>query len=718
MPIVAPAVARDFLDDALVATEEAMAEIQNANPKIKLSSERMALYEAYVKNHKDTVGFNATEGPRVMSGKTKTIERYASSLKGCFAFCVATGRYQTALYIDAYRCPADPLPFIPEDILAYALYKSNDRNQNITLPEKPGAQPLKNVEGHIITSTAEWKAPTNIDHLRAALRALVKYYGQDQQYQAACPRCAAANPGSLNRDGQGQSDWRSCSQHAGQPKLLPSGNPLTESYFLKQVTELKERLAKKHKVRGNLAILPAQLRRIRKHLINSGSLEGLQTYCMMILGVKLFLRADELIKIRICDFKKEYATIHPNSIKSLCIGIQGKTDEEEVTLMIYRDDKNPEFCALRHLLVYVKKARITSGCLFPSWPKLKKAVQRSETAPVSFADNDHVTYDDWLKRMKAVVGTVFTEAEKKEFTIGTHTLRKTAYLFACWGIMVIVKLDRDGSGNLQMPAAVLVNLLLSARHRSVSSSATYIADTGALFEMSQIERFQHEQRVSRWQSIFVRATPLARNVTQPSSPYQAELPALADFFFDRELLLPDDSSTLYATALEISMRETEESDPMAKILAMLAPESRTQAKALLEEMCRNAVQSRDNLVSAASAAHVSPDRAFASDLAAAPSSAKRRRAECAVVSLKEHRERAGTYANQGQVKKFLMLMQEVDGLSVDEKDRKWRMRARNVVKRLQGCVDGCFNGKLEDFCASNPNFGVAKYKCTCNQSNE
>jgi hypothetical protein len=45
--------------------------------------------------------------------------------------------------------------------------------------------------------------------------------------------------------------------------------------------------------------------------------------------------------------------------------VQGKYDPEPVHLYLWVDEECPEFCLVRHLLVYVYLAGIKAGFLFP-----------------------------------------------------------------------------------------------------------------------------------------------------------------------------------------------------------------------------------------------------------------------------------------------------------------------------------------------------------------
>jgi hypothetical protein len=52
-------------------------------------------------------------------------------------------------------------------------------------------------------------------------------------------------------------------------------------------------------------------------------------------------------------------------IEELVVRVQGKCDPDPVWLLIFRDDKNPEFCLVRLLMVYLGTSEIEDGFLFP-----------------------------------------------------------------------------------------------------------------------------------------------------------------------------------------------------------------------------------------------------------------------------------------------------------------------------------------------------------------
>jgi hypothetical protein len=115
---------------------------------------------------------------------------------------------------------------------------------------------------------------------------------------------------------------------------------------------------------------------------------------------------------------------------------------EKKGLGIYLDELCPEFCPLRHLLVYLAATKLQKGYLFPVWNDKQKnstngirpydyGVFRNKLRTLIFACCDSI--------MRAVPPTDQPEEDldeaEKDPLIGTHTLRKTGYLFAVWSTL-------------------------------------------------------------------------------------------------------------------------------------------------------------------------------------------------------------------------------------------------------------------------------------------
>jgi hypothetical protein len=248
--------------------------------------------------------------------------------------------------------------------------------------------------------------------------------------------------------------FSSCVTHANNPLLRTKGNvlfnPATKNIY-ESWLKYKDKL---HVVQGCGQLYPSEVRKIREHLLIRGDPVSLQMWVMVLLGIRMFLRSDELISLTVEDFidshypkGKQFSTpangmgaltrcqvVQPDSVCSLAGEAQGKRDDQPVRLALLVDEKFPEFCPVRHLLWYLKVFNIKTGYLFPPAGLLIDSYQSDSTLSAT----KHITYDSFRSTLKHLVGNI-CQRDTSQFLVGTHTLRKTAYLFAVWGCMTGLK---------------------------------------------------------------------------------------------------------------------------------------------------------------------------------------------------------------------------------------------------------------------------------------
>ena len=118
--------------------------------------------------------------------------------------------------------------------------------------------------------------------------------------------------------------------------------------------------------KGNAALCPSEVRKLRRVLVGSGNQDHFKLYTMILLGIKLFLRSDELLCLTVEQFCTKMAQVDPEGVRSLAAWIQGKSDNAPILLNIYSDPADYEFDLVHHLLVYIKTFNIQNGLLFPN----------------------------------------------------------------------------------------------------------------------------------------------------------------------------------------------------------------------------------------------------------------------------------------------------------------------------------------------------------------
>jgi hypothetical protein len=192
-------------------------------------------------------------------------------------------------------------------------------------------------------------------------------------------------------------------------------------------------------------------------------------------------------------------------IECVTVMIQGKTDTRPVRLQLFSDQEYPEFCPVRHMLVYVAWSGIKTGYLFPS----RRVTDLGQTTAVGHNKADqsqHWQYSDWLAELRVKFVTVLKRQIGKG-SLGTHTLRKTGYLFAVWGVLrnLGVMSHERVAGMAKLPDLQLGNILKSARHKTLGNAATYQKDCHTQLCMVLRERYAEIHAVGKWDCIFLEA---------------------------------------------------------------------------------------------------------------------------------------------------------------------------------------------------------------------
>ena len=224
--------------------------------------------------------------------------------------------------------------------------------------------PIMDVEGNPVFCDGGWNAPTIAEHLQAAVRNLHKARGHTGSYTEACPNCVEKIENS--------EDHMGCHMHYGIPRLSRTGNP-TLSVEFKNAIKKWAKAGANYEVRGCAHMLPSQVRMLHNFLVlGNGTLKGLQTYVCMLLGIKCFLRYEEFSSMKIDSFCEKMSIVDASGlVQALVIRICGKSDVRDVYMYIWADHQHPEFCPVRHLMVYLYLTGIKSGFLFPPEHHLK-----------------------------------------------------------------------------------------------------------------------------------------------------------------------------------------------------------------------------------------------------------------------------------------------------------------------------------------------------------
>jgi hypothetical protein len=204
-------------------------------------------------------------------------------------------------------------------------------------------------------------------------------------------------------------------------------------------------------------------------------------------------------------------------------------------------------------------------------------------------------YEDFLYVIKFLVQNILKkDTGEDKSIIGTHILRKTAYLMAVWGF------HQSNDGRKAQDWAQ-VSIFKSARHASTQSAAVYIKDANTLYELVTREKHTERHQVSDWAPIHMEQMSQFCSILTTSSKYQRPIKELADSYVVKRLGMDKmgthrNVSMLLKRTIEKSISYVIDKGPQQKINAVLAtvrPEMRvnfqTAIEALLDESVHGAL---------------------------------------------------------------------------------------------------------------------------------
>ena len=471
-------------------------------------------------------------------------QRYWTTL-GRFAILV--GDWSTALLCCRDYCPKNPLALQSQTILNFIrmkiqkpiksnfvlvpkIYDPNTKGNDIESRYKL----IADFDGNPIPIDSRWNSPGNIESLITSLNALQNMYIHlsDRQHQNECSECIKKTFNIFKTlyhtsklDGIGEMIYHGCEVHVADPCLRSRGNPLMNTEIRKKIAELKDNVKLRYNKKGNIQLLPRELRAIRKYLISTNKNEDLQMYCIILHGIVQFLRINEVLNIKQNHLHKECTLVDDITGPSAVIfGIAGKCENDAFKdLAMYRNDEFPEFCPLRHILLYMRCCNISSKDVY-LYPDLKKK-EMDVYVPIQ--------YKVILEKLKHYVSVILNRPTSNTTIFGTHILRKTGYLFAIWGCLNAMhgsppKTASDSSVSLLQ----LGSIMMSARHKKLTNAMLYARDAFTQWNYEQhnphVNRI--DNRVGEWKSIYIAEKLQYATAAHCCNPFQDTIEGLAKHF--------------------------------------------------------------------------------------------------------------------------------------------------------------------------------------------
>jgi hypothetical protein len=112
--------------------------------------------------------------------------------------------------------------------------------------------------------------------------------------------------------------------------------------FKKSVQDWQEYAEHNYEQRCSAQLLPGEVRDLWIHLLSFNDLNHLMLWTIIILGIKMFLRVEEVLELTVEQFMDEYFQVSKDSVKGLCAKIQGKRDPKWLYFMIWNDTDCPQ----------------------------------------------------------------------------------------------------------------------------------------------------------------------------------------------------------------------------------------------------------------------------------------------------------------------------------------------------------------------------------------
>ena len=486
-------------------------------------------------------------GCPIIQGCAKgTLKKYNYYLKQLAQFSLLVGCDQTGLLLFRELCPDMPGPVVASTLCSFLSYKCSDTGELI-LHHRTGEFVINCQTNEPIRADGAWNCPSTLQSCLTAIAKTHNLYpdllGDQLKYSSACSECLANYRRNLNTgEASPPRPCRTCALVYNRAQVLPRGFVLSDPEVTTHVIKMRNNL-KGHQRSGCIQLLPKDVRQIRLYLLHAcpgdqtKCLQNLQVYCMMLVGINLFLRSEELLELKFSSFVPAYTAFHRTNkrIQWLVFKVKGKTDDHEHYLRLWANSCHPELCPVNHLLIYIAMSGRTDGFLFPSF----------QTPDGKFE------YDKFLDIMKNLCTEVI-HYKNQPRRFGTHILRKTAYLFAIFGVMESYGSNgivATTTSNNCVDGISLANIMSSARHKSVVNAQTYAMDAVNHFQGIQtcgdpVLRDLNAYR--QWHPIHVGFTALLERLTPHSVFLNKPLQFSAKWFYESRLHLTRDNTVLEA----------------------------------------------------------------------------------------------------------------------------------------------------------------------------
>lgn len=252
-----------------------------------------------------------------------TIQRYRSIWRSLYKFSILIGDYESALILkedqsQLPRRPRNPLPIKLETLLLFMEFMTE--KPGVVLKHPVTRQEYKDKHGKLIYCISRYTSPKSLEHLQSAVNKLHSYFPSTKgknYHDGGCNACK-----EMARNGQAIG----CDPHRFDPQIHRHGNTVSDPSFKERMMYWKKFAKKEYNQKGNLQLLPSEIRFIRQYLLSQNSLVTFMIYVMFLAGIKLFLRVQEVLGMKIEHFEMAFQIVDMTGIRSICVRVKGSQD--------------------------------------------------------------------------------------------------------------------------------------------------------------------------------------------------------------------------------------------------------------------------------------------------------------------------------------------------------------------------------------------------------
>ncbi|KAJ3289585.1 hypothetical protein HDU76_007515 [Blyttiomyces sp. JEL0837] len=469
---------------------------------------------------------------------------YTTHFKGITSFCILTGDYTSLIPLQE----REVIPICPsvnaKTIALYLRWKQGKPNTPLL---HPSGEPVFDTAGKPIKCIGGWNDPKIMNQFLSAMTRLHKSRKQTSAYQDDCKLCI--------RDGKG------CHEHSQKAFLFPRGNPRNSEDVQNTVHDITIDKGD-YEENGDKPLLPPEMMAIRQKLLSSNDKKDLQMWVMILLAIKLFLRADEVLNLTFDGDTHGFnrvdwnlTTIHESGmIKGLTFKVSGKSENrlingkataKYVNLTGWFDDDHAEMCPVRALLIYLHVCKPQGKYLFPA-----------DLDPNHPKHEEPMPYDQFNIRFQAICQELLPRAKFDRF--GTHTCRKTAYLLAILG------------------GGVESDICQSARHADMNTALRYIKDTRYIIATAVENKVDLYQHISQWKTVRCLSENIAKSLIRRHHE-EMTLTMAADIFVVKLLKIDENHPQRSIPFIFAAAEGYKDLDPQKEIATLLAAVSKHDA---------------------------------------------------------------------------------------------------------------------------------------------